>query len=195
MPLSFESLSHGSIAFGFFNIESDMLLLEGYFFFATDFCEWMGEIAGKKPDADLSASWPVFHIASRQDVGDLMGAIHGLRHVGFLGDTYLAYPFPKAREDFKQNPSGDSTQAEFTRMVEKYAVRMDLEVTTSHGDATITLGEIAFARSSFQELVRYVWRGGYPKWRDERPPAYVKTMREALERSEHWLFEGIAFDP
>ena len=28
MPLAFESLSHGTIAFGFFNIDSDMLLLE-----------------------------------------------------------------------------------------------------------------------------------------------------------------------
>ncbi|MGD2186296.1 MAG: hypothetical protein PVI71_09215 [Desulfobacterales bacterium] len=32
MPLAFESLSHGSIAFGFFNIETDMLLLENYFY-------------------------------------------------------------------------------------------------------------------------------------------------------------------
>ena len=28
MPLAFDSISHGSIAFGFFNIESDMLLLD-----------------------------------------------------------------------------------------------------------------------------------------------------------------------
>ena len=28
MPLAFESLSHGTIAFGFFNIESDLLLLD-----------------------------------------------------------------------------------------------------------------------------------------------------------------------
>jgi hypothetical protein len=34
MPLAFESLSHGTIAFGFFNIESDMLLLDRYFLFA-----------------------------------------------------------------------------------------------------------------------------------------------------------------
>lgn len=33
MPLSFESRSHGPVAFGFFNIESDMLLLERTFFF------------------------------------------------------------------------------------------------------------------------------------------------------------------
>ena len=33
MPLTFDSLSHGKVAFGFFNIESDMLLLDHYFFF------------------------------------------------------------------------------------------------------------------------------------------------------------------
>lgn len=31
MPLAFDTLSHGTIAFGFFNIDSDMLLLEQYF--------------------------------------------------------------------------------------------------------------------------------------------------------------------
>jgi hypothetical protein len=36
MPLAFESESHGTIAFGFFNIESDVLLLDRYFFFTTD---------------------------------------------------------------------------------------------------------------------------------------------------------------
>jgi len=194
MPLAFESRSHGTVAFGFFNIESDMLLLEGYFFFATDFCGWIGEIAREGPDADVFANWPVFHIERRQDVGDLMGAIHGVRHVGFLGDTYLAYPFPEAREGFKQSPAGDSTQGEFTRMIDRYAVRADLEVSTSQSDATISLGEITFSRASFQELVRYVWRGGYPKWRDERPPAYVLAMREKVEKSDHWLFEGISFD-
>ena len=38
MPLTFESLSHGTIAFGFFNIESDLLLCDRYFLFADDFC-------------------------------------------------------------------------------------------------------------------------------------------------------------
>ena len=31
MPLEFESLSHGKMAFGFFNIETDMILLNEYF--------------------------------------------------------------------------------------------------------------------------------------------------------------------
>ena len=30
MPLTFDTISHGAIAFGFFNIESDMLLLEAF---------------------------------------------------------------------------------------------------------------------------------------------------------------------
>ena len=34
MPLAFESLSHGTVPFGFFNIDSDTLLLDRYFFFA-----------------------------------------------------------------------------------------------------------------------------------------------------------------
>ena len=46
MPLSFESMSHGTIAFGFFNIESDMLLCDRYFFFADDFCVKIGQMAG-----------------------------------------------------------------------------------------------------------------------------------------------------
>jgi len=41
MPLAFDSSSHGKIAFGFFNIETDMLLLENYFIFATQFCSYM----------------------------------------------------------------------------------------------------------------------------------------------------------
>ncbi len=35
MPISFPSKSHGQIPIGFFNIETDMLLLDRYFFFST----------------------------------------------------------------------------------------------------------------------------------------------------------------
>ena len=38
MPLAFESLNRGTIAFGFFNIDTDLLLLQQYFLFADDFC-------------------------------------------------------------------------------------------------------------------------------------------------------------
>ncbi len=50
MPLAFDSLSHGIVAFGFFNIESDMLILEQYFFFATEFCDYITRIAEQDED-------------------------------------------------------------------------------------------------------------------------------------------------
>jgi hypothetical protein len=37
VPLEFESINHGRIAFGLFNIETDMILLNHYFLFAKDF--------------------------------------------------------------------------------------------------------------------------------------------------------------
>jgi hypothetical protein len=77
MPLAFESLSHGAIAFGFFNIESDMLLLEHYFFFATDFCEHIRAMAAMEGGAILERTIPVIHIPSREDIGDLMGPSMG----------------------------------------------------------------------------------------------------------------------
>ena len=45
MPISFYAKSHGRIPIGFFNIETDMLLMDCYFFFSTDFCEWIIEWA------------------------------------------------------------------------------------------------------------------------------------------------------
>ena len=53
MPISFPSKSHGQIPIGFFNIETDMLLMDHYFFFSTDFCEWVVEwIANKDANRD-----------------------------------------------------------------------------------------------------------------------------------------------
>jgi hypothetical protein len=50
LPLEFHFLSHGRIAFGFFNIDTDLLLLEKYFFFAHFFCNAVGKIASWKED-------------------------------------------------------------------------------------------------------------------------------------------------
>ena len=56
MPLAFESLSHGTVAFGFFNIESDMLLLDRYFFFAGDFCDCVTALAAPPQGAKYSGT-------------------------------------------------------------------------------------------------------------------------------------------
>ena len=81
MPLSFKSENYGNIAFGFFNIESDMLLLENYFFFADDFCNLICNLADETEKVDggrpkeLEFKFKVYHIADPNDIGDLMGRI------------------------------------------------------------------------------------------------------------------------
>jgi hypothetical protein len=90
MPLAVESLSHGTIAFGFFNIESDMLLLNRYFIFAEDFCSNAGKIAKNGGDQPYNACWPIQFIGAVEDIGDLTGAIHGVRFSGFIGETVPA---------------------------------------------------------------------------------------------------------
>ena len=79
MPLAFESRSHGQIAFGFFNIETDMLLLEKYFLFGSDFCQQIIAMAENFTENEYRSEWPVFTIEERAKIGDLMGAIHGIR--------------------------------------------------------------------------------------------------------------------
>ncbi len=59
MPLAFESLSHGTIAFGFFNIDSDMLLLEQYFLFGSEFCQHVGDMAENFDEDQFESHWPV----------------------------------------------------------------------------------------------------------------------------------------
>ncbi len=190
MPLAFNSTTHGTIAFGFFNIDSDMLLLENRFFFATSFCNWLIDL-GDNNDEELSAVWPVMTIDRQRDVGDLMGAIRGYRHTGFIGDTYLKYPFPKAPEDFKQRPQGDRVQAEFAGMISKYAREEELPLVASASKRSVSIGDVVFHLEDFHELIRYVLQGGYPRWLDEVKPQYVLAMKERLEASDSWLFAGI----
>jgi len=111
MPLAFKSENHGEIAFGFFNIESDMLLLENYFFFADQFCRWICELAGRNDSAEKHSVVcdGIYYIEKFDDVGDLMGAIHGVRLTGFIGDLYRVFPFPSDPAAFKQNPAGCNT--------------------------------------------------------------------------------------
>ncbi len=191
MPLAFDSLNHGLVAFGFFNIESDMLLLEQHFFFASDFCAKVTDIAAMSGDDSISESWPAHCIEAPEDIGDLMGAIHGVQYTGFIGETYKKYPFPSAPEGFKQQPDGHQTRAVFEKMIDRFATAATI---TLHADAeenTVSIGEYRFTADGFHELIQYVWRGGYPKWKDDVRPDYVLQMKSAIEQSNCWLLRGL----
>jgi len=189
MPLAFQSVNHGSIAFGFFNIESDMLLLQQYFFFADDFCRYVSTCA-KHDTWHPSGEFPVYEIADPAAVGDLMGAINGIRYTGFIGDTYHRFPFPDNPNNFKQNPQGSKTRNLFKEMIAPYAEIITIPFLCLKNQC-VCIGDYIFDRPNFYELLRYVDRGGYPRWRDNLCPDYVDNMKKQINASKNEMFPDL----
>lgn len=192
MPLSFPTLHHGTVAFGFFNIESDMLLLQQYFFFADSFCGYISSCADHEtwnPEGEFE----IYEITDPAKVGDLMGAIHGIRHIGFIGECYHKFPFPENPACFKQNPNGFKTHNLLKAMIGPYA-----EISTipfiRQDNQCVRIGDYTFNQKTFQDLLLYVGRGGYPQWKDNIKPDYVRTMEEKIEKSSNDIFAGLKFD-
>ena len=194
MPIAFNSISHGSIAFGFFNIDSDMLLLDRYFFFAAEFCRRISDMAESNKKGAFKTSWEVYFITDREEIGDLMGAIRGIHYTGFIGDLYCRFPFPERPEEFKQKTDGWRTKTVVEALIKKYAKTISIPIIIDRETVEIGIGDYRFTRVSFQELVKYVWRGGMPRWRDEVRPDYVTAMRAKIERRKRGIFEGIVIE-
>jgi hypothetical protein len=193
MPLAFESLNRGTVAFGFFNVETDLLLLQQYFLFADDFCGHALRLAEDKTQDPMETAWKVFSIDDPRKIGDLMGAIHGIRHTGFIGEVYKKFPFPKRESEFKQKPEGFQSRAWMISMLEKWAVPKTLPVRVDPEHETVSIGEYLFTKNVFHQLIEYVWVGGYPRWRDEIRPDYVMEMKGRLEKAGGWLTRGLVF--
>ena len=194
MPLEFQSLSHGPIAFGFFNIESDMLLLDRYFLFADEFCNHISALATESRDGSSETKWSIYYIERGEDIGNLMGAIHGMVFQGFIGEVYKLFPFPQEQAGFKQKPDGFKNRTTVETLIQRYAKMINISVVVDKNRETIAIGDYAFTRSSFQELVKYVWRGGYPRWKDEVRPDYVLAIKEPIEQSKELLFDGLQLE-
>lgn len=173
MPLAFDSMSHGTVAFGFFNIESDMLLLDELFFFADRFCRAVIDLSH---DETVAPSIPGWRIAERSKIGNLHGAIGGIDFSGFIGATYRRFPFPRTPEGFKQNPKGYLTQKEISEMIARWGVAETIQLSSNDVNDSFLVGEYRFTRDGFLALRDYVDRGGYPRWRDGVRPDYVTAM-------------------
>jgi len=191
LPLQFESISHGKVAFGFFNIETDMILLDHYFFFASDFCHSLSDIADIQDDF-LKLSWDIDSIEKREHIGNLTGAIYGVDYRGFIGEVYKLFPFPKEQKEFKQRTDGCKNRFVIERLIEKFAKRTIISFVIDREKDRVAFGEYIFTRASFQELIRYIWLGGYPRWKENLRPDYVLSMKEKIEKSKHFLFKGLA---
>jgi hypothetical protein len=190
MPLAFQTLNRGTIAFGFFNIDSDLLLMDRFFFFAPEFCDRVGELADDPGRTVFETEWEVDVIEDPEAIGDLMGAIHNVRHTGFIGEVYKRYPFPERPEDFRQKPEGSRTRGEIREILDRYAKPATLTFMADPSREEVEIGPFRFSREGFLELVQYVWLGGYPRWRDMERPDSVSALGARIDRSENPLFRG-----
>jgi hypothetical protein len=180
MPLAFPSLSHGTVAFGFYNIETDGLLLEDLFFFATDFSAAVEELASAGGDAPARAVLDGHRFPDRAAVGDLMGAIHGVRLVGYLGEIYRRWPFPADPEGFRQKLAGHANRAATQAVLDRCAERTRIPLTAEAGFGRVSVGPYEFSKAGFLELLRYVVRGGYPTWEDGPLPASARRLQPVV---------------
>jgi hypothetical protein len=192
MPLEFDSLSHGKIVFGFFNIETDMILLNQHFLFAEDFCRHISQ-AAQADEPVFKTSWEVYSFQDREDIGNLMGAIHGIDHSGFIGEVYKLYPFPRRQEDFKQNPEGFQTRSVMESLVQSYTKKTTILFAIDQNANRVEIGEYLFDKLSFHELIRYIWMGGFPRWKDNLRPDYVLSMGKVIDQSTNSFFYDLVF--
>ncbi len=184
MPLSFPSVGHGAVAFGFFNIRCDMLLLQELFFFAGDFCAAMVALSDER-DATLSG-WRV----PDARIGNLHGAIAGFDLSGFIGATYRTWPFPTQPEAFRQDPEGWRDRDRVRGLIQGFGRPESIPVAWDPDARRASLGSYDFDRPTLHALVRYVDRGGYPRWDADRRPQEVAAMTGRLRACGIGPFAG-----
>jgi len=184
LPLEFNSLNHGRIAFGFFNIETDLLLMEHYFFFAPQFShmiEKIGNDLSHKTDKITLEAYSI--IDSARSVGNLMGAIRGVDLHGFIGEVYRKFPFPKNPEQFKQKPYGAKNRDNIEALLKEWASPAVLPVRVGSEKPDIMIGEFLFSKKGFYDLIAYVWHGGMPGWEAGVRPEYISKIKEIIDES------------
>lgn len=182
MPLAFPSISHGEIAFGFFNIETDMLLLDHLFFFADRFCNAVVELAGQS-EAPEGVLMDGYRIKDPAMMGNLHGAIQGIDLSGFIGETYRQFPFPANPKAFKQKSYGKKNQSRLQSLIANYGSEQRICLLWDRKLSTVSVAEFVFSEKGLAQLISYVFRGGYPQWQDEVRPDYVLTMMARLAES------------
>jgi len=193
LPLEFHSLSHGRIAFGFFNIETDLLLLEKYFFFAHLFCKTVEKIASLQGHEVGETVLPGYVIERSGDIGNLMGAIQGRDLSGFIGAVYQLFPFPESPEKFKQKSDGKANRAVVKKLINRWGKPAKILVEVEARSQRVKIAELLFSKAALQELVAYVWRGGMPGWQDNLRPDYVIAMKDAIKTNISPIFEDFEF--
>ncbi len=194
MPLSFNSLSHGRISFGFFNIKTDLVMLENYFFFAKDFCELIKTVSQQNILNECYSNLNCYEILFSR-IGDLGSAISGLNYTGFIGEIYKLFPFPKELSQFRQDPEGEKTRQLVLTILEKYSKAKDIVFYLDAIRGLIKIGRFLFNKDQFYSLLNYIWLGGYPRWKENKRPGYLIEMYQAIMECKNPIFKGFNTHP
>ncbi len=190
MPLAFPSTSHEVVAFGFFNIETDMLLLENLFFFADRFCNAVVALTEPSEETEACVWMDGYRIKDPAMMGNLHGAIQGIDLRGFIGETYRQFPFPLSPRAFKQKPYGKENQFLIQSLIAEYGSEQRISLLWDRQLSTVRVEEFVFAQKDFAQLIAYVDRGGYPQWQDGVRPGYVRAMMAKLAESSSPLLDN-----
>ena len=75
-------------------------------------------------------------------------------------------------------------------IIEKRSVPETLNI-AYQDNGQVSIGPFVFLKENFFELIRYVWQGGYPRWKEEVRPDYVMKMKQVVENSSHPFFNGV----
>jgi hypothetical protein len=192
MPLAFQSLNRGTVAFGFFHIETDLVLLERRVFWCRQLCELFSDLAATGPDREMWARLPGWEPA---ELGDLHGAIAGVSHAGLIGELYRRWPFPADPAGFRQKAAGAADRGEVAALLDRHGRRAEWEVIARRKGARLELDGTAFDPPGAKALAVYLWRGGMPGWQEGRRPDYLWEAAEAWRAAANPLLAGLELRP
>jgi hypothetical protein len=192
MPLAFQSLNRGTVAFGFFHIETDLVLLERRVFWCRQLCELFSDLAATGPDRELWARLPGWEPAK---LGDLHGAIAGVSHAGLIGELYRRWPFPADPAGFRQRAAGAAPREEVEAILAAHGRPVEWEVVAPRGGEALEVDGTAFDAAGVRALAAYVWRGGMPGWQEGRRPDYLWEAAEAWRAAANPLLAGLELHP
>jgi len=88
------------------------------------------------------------------------------------------------------NSRGFEKRDEFRALIALWARAGEILVAARPDPPEVAIGEVRFRPAAFREPVRYVWRGGWPRWENDEPPDYVEAMRAAVIAGRHWSVRG-----
>ena len=77
------------------------------------------------------------------------------------------------------------------KIIEKYGELKSIQFRVKADADEVHIGEYSFKNNVFEELINYVWEGGYPKWKNGQRPEYVLNMMDWIKKSRLGIFSKL----